>query len=233
MGLNRVTRATITRGVALGETGSATAGWMDPQRVFARREGHTRADSPTAGDRAGPIADPADTATFSDEALARTRGAPDEAEPAGAVEANDPAGQKLSEDEQAQVEKLRARDAEVRAHEAAHLAAGGSHVRGGATYAYQQGPDGKMYAIGGEVSIDVSPVPGNPQATIQKMQQVRAAALAPADPSGADRAVASRAAQYEAQAREELAAKNLEAAEHYAGAATGGAKIGQALDTSA
>jgi len=145
-----------------------------------------------------------DEATFSPEALALAREdtakrSPEEPEKSAGGETE------LTEDERRQVEKLRARDAEVRSHEAAHIAAGGSHVRGGATYTYQQGPDGKQYAIGGEVGIDVSPVPNNPQATIQKMQQVRAAALAPAEPSGADRAVAAKAAQAEAQARKELA----------------------------
>ncbi|MBN1980940.1 MAG: hypothetical protein JW795_05375 [Chitinivibrionales bacterium] len=97
--------------------------------------------------------------------------------------------------EQQQIAELRARDREVRAHEQAHIAAGGSYVRGGAQYSYQTGPDGKQYAIGGEVSIDTSEVPNNPQATIAKMQLVRKAALAPANPSGQDKAVAAQAAQ--------------------------------------
>ncbi len=103
-----------------------------------------------------------------------------------------------------EINRLKAADAAVRAHEAAHMAAGGSLVHGGASFTYQQGPDGKQYAIGGEVSIDVSPVPGNPQATIQKMETVRAAALAPADPSAQDRAVAAAASQAAAAARAEL-----------------------------
>jgi len=122
------------------------------------------------------------------------------------------AGDTLTEQERLQVEKLRARDAEVRAHEAAHMAAGGAHVRGGASYSYQTGPDGKAYAIGGEVSIDVSAISGNPQATIQKMQQLRAAALAPAEPSGADRAVAATASQTEARARQQLTEQAAERA---------------------
>ncbi len=104
----------------------------------------------------------------------------------------------------AEIARLKASDAAVRAHEAAHVAAGGSYVRGAASFTFQQGPDGKQYAIGGEVGIDVSPVPGNPQATISKMITVRAAALAPSDPSAADRAVAAAASQAEAAARAEL-----------------------------
>jgi len=107
----------------------------------------------------------------------------------------------MSEGEKKMLNELKRRDAEVRAHEMAHLAAGAGLVTGGASYTYQIGPDGQRYAIGGEVQIDVSPVPGDPEATIRKMQQVRRAALAPADPSPQDRAVAAMASQIEAQAR--------------------------------
>jgi len=103
-----------------------------------------------------------------------------------------------------QVNQLKKRDAEVKAHEAAHMSAGGTVVQGGASYQYERGPDGKMYAVGGEVKIDMSPE-NSPEATIRKMQQVKQAALAPAQPSGTDRAVAARAAQIEAKARSEKA----------------------------
>lgn len=103
-----------------------------------------------------------------------------------------------------EVNRLRARDQEVRSHEAAHIAAGGSHIRSAASYTFETGPDGKQYAVGGEVSIDVSPVAGNPQATLAKMTAVRAAALAPAEPSSADVAVANAAAQAAVQAQAEL-----------------------------
>ncbi|MEJ2039148.1 MAG: putative metalloprotease CJM1_0395 family protein [Desulfosarcinaceae bacterium] len=108
----------------------------------------------------------------------------------------------LSPEEKQQVNELQKRDAEVKAHEQAHMAAGGGLVSGGASYQYEVGPDGKRYAVGGEVSIDVSPE-RTPEATIRKMQQVKRAAMAPAQPSGTDRAVAARAAQAEAKARAE------------------------------
>lgn len=116
----------------------------------------------------------------------------------------------LSAEEQAQVEKLKVRDAEVRTHEAAHLAAAGQYAQGGPKFEYQTGPDGKQYAIGGSVSIDVSPVSGDPQATIQKAQQVRAAALAPSEPSGQDQKVAAAASQMEADARLKVSQKSTE-----------------------
>lgn len=114
------------------------------------------------------------------------------------------AGQELSKSELQLVRELSARDREVRAHEQAHLAAAGGYASGGPTYTYQTGPDGVRYAIGGEVSIDTSAVPGNPRATLAKAQAIIAAANAPAEPSGQDRAVAAAAAQMAARAQAEL-----------------------------
>lgn len=117
-------------------------------------------------------------------------------------------GQGLTEEEKQRVAELKKRDAEVRAHEAAHVAAGGRYVRGAASFEYESGPDGKKYAVGGEVSIDTSAVSGDPQATIQKMRTVRAAALAPASPSGQDRAVAAAAAAAMAEAQQDKQAES-------------------------
>lgn len=104
--------------------------------------------------------------------------------------------------------ELKARDTEVRAHEQAHLAAAGQYATSGASYSYQSGPDGKEYAIGGEVGIDTSAVSGDPQATLAKAQQVLAAALAPASPSSQDFSVAQSAQQMMAQAFSEIQAEN-------------------------
>ncbi|MDR2171625.1 MAG: hypothetical protein LBP59_15895 [Planctomycetaceae bacterium] len=119
-------------------------------------------------------------------------------------------GKKLTAEEEEQVRELKERDAEVRQHEAAHIAVAGQYAQGGAKYTYQTGPDGKKYAIGGSVSIDVSEVEGDPEATIAKMQQVAAAATAPAEPSNQDLKVAAAAKQTEAKARNELAKNKTE-----------------------
>ncbi|MBN1131257.1 MAG: hypothetical protein JXA71_19865 [Chitinispirillaceae bacterium] len=124
---------------------------------------------------------------------------------AGAAVSGTGQNQELSDEEKREVRELKKRDKEVKAHEAAHVAAGGAYVRGGATYEYQVGPDGRKYAVGGEVAIDSSPVPDDPRATIRKMQRVKAAALAPAQPSGTDRAVAAKASMEAAKAQAELA----------------------------
>jgi len=117
--------------------------------------------------------------------------------------------EKVSEEEKRAVEKLKRTDAKVKAHERAHMSAGAGLIQGGANYQYQRGPDGKMYATGGDVKIDVSPE-NNPRATMQKMEQVKRAALAPAQPSGQDRAVAAQAMQVESQARAELSKLRME-----------------------
>ena len=109
------------------------------------------------------------------------------------------------------VSQLKSRDTEVRQHEQAHLATAGGLAVSGASYTYQRGPNGVDYAIGGEVRIDTSPG-RTPQETIERARTIQAAALAPADPSGADRSVAAQAQQMEAQARAELAQQQTQAA---------------------
>ncbi|MFM5857385.1 putative metalloprotease CJM1_0395 family protein [Aeromonas rivipollensis] len=105
--------------------------------------------------------------------------------------------------QQRQLAALVERDLEVRKHEQAHQMAGGEHA-GSPSYQFSQGPDGKRYATGGEVAIDIGTIPGDPAATLAKMQQVRAAALAPAEPSSQDLSVARAASAKEAQARKDL-----------------------------
>lgn len=114
--------------------------------------------------------------------------------------------EELSDEEQGEVRELRAQDRAVRSHEQAHKAAGGSHA-GSISLTYVTGPDGRRYATGGEVAIDLSPVEGDPEATARKMQQVRRAALAPGEPSPQDRAVAARAGQLQARAQSEARAE--------------------------
>jgi len=112
-------------------------------------------------------------------------------------------GTELTEQEREQVRELQARDREVRTHEQAHKSAGGQYASA-PEYEMEKGPDGRSYAVGGHVSISTSPVSGDPEATIAKMEIVKRAALAPAEPSGADRSVAADAESKRADARSEL-----------------------------
>ena len=112
-----------------------------------------------------------------------------------------------SPEEEKIIQELRATDREVRAHEMAHQAAAGGLSKGGPTFEYQTGPDGQRYAVSGEVQIDTSGVSGDPEATLQKAQQIQRAAMAPAQPSSQDRSVAVAAAAMAAEARAEIASQ--------------------------
>ena len=114
-------------------------------------------------------------------------------------------GEPLTDEQQRQLDELQRRDVEVRTHEQAHMSASGGLVQGGASFTYQNGPDGKRYAVGGEVSIDTSKVADDPQANLAKAQKIRRAALAPSQPSSQDRSAAASASRMEAEARAEVA----------------------------
>ena len=118
------------------------------------------------------------------------------------------AAKELSEGEKQLLKELSVRDGEVKAHEAAHQAAGGG-MTGAATYTYQQGPDGKMYAIGGEVSISMKSG-STPEETIANARQIASAAMAAGDPSPQDFAVASSARVMEIKAQQQLAKEQRE-----------------------
>ena len=117
-------------------------------------------------------------------------------------------GKELTDAEQQQLDELKSRDSEVRQHELAHQSAGGQYASS-PSYDYQTGRDGKKYAIGGHVNIDVSEE-STPQKTAQKMQQVIQAARAPAEPSGQDLKVASEAQQKLAEAQTQMMQESMQ-----------------------
>jgi hypothetical protein len=114
----------------------------------------------------------------------------------------------LTEGERKQLKELKSRDTEVRSHENAHQSSGGQ-LAGSPSYTFQTGPDGQRYAIGGEVSIDVSPE-DDPAATIAKMERVSRAATSPAEPSPQDFKVAAAARRMMAEAQRDLDAAKLD-----------------------
>jgi len=144
--------------------------------------------------------------------------------------ANAPRVGELSDTDRRQLEALKSTDRAVRAHEAAHMAAGGSLVTSGASFSFETGPDGQRYAVAGEVGIDTSKG-RTPEETLVRAQQIRAAALAPADPSGQDRSVAAAAAQMAADARAEIARNNMSPAPQERDASRG-PSFGQAIERS-
>ena len=102
-----------------------------------------------------------------------------------------------------EVSKLKARDTQLRQHEQAHLAASTGGDVSNAAFTYQRGPDGVNYAVAGDVRINIS-AGRTPEDTLARADIIRDVALAPADPSAADRRVATQAQQMAQQASAEI-----------------------------
>ncbi len=201
------------------QAGGDTAGKRAPGR--ADRDVPTTAPAGTENTAASPVDGKDDRTSNGGAASGAERGPPagvevPVGEHAGAgqgesgeeasepPQTSNPAEARLSDVARQELERLKQRDKEVRAHEQAHVSVGGS-IAGSASYGFEVGPDGKRYAVSGEVPIQIAPVEGSPEATIRKMQQVQRAAMAPAEPSSTDRQIAARAAALEYQARSDLA----------------------------
>ena len=153
-------------------------------RVRASSEASSSASSPSSIQaRPGRPTAPLDLETQTEAQSSSPNDVP-------AEESEGPDG--LTEAERREVQELQQRELEVRQHEQAHATAGGQYA-GQPTYTYRLGPDGHLYATGGEVKIDTAAVPNNASATIRKMEQVKRAALAPSQPSAADRQIAAEA----------------------------------------
>lgn len=168
-------------------------------RAAASGSALQKADSPAGQDEQGNADANTDTPVASDNSGAQKK-------EAGQKDVNGPKksnGEPLSTSEKELLSQLQKADQAVHTHEMAHLAAAGGYATSGASYTYKRGPDGKNYAVGGEVHIDTSDA-GTPAATIAKLQTVRRAALAPADPSGQDQRVAAQASIRIAEAAQEL-----------------------------
>jgi len=120
-----------------------------------------------------------------------------------------PENKDLSSEDEAQVEEMQAIDKRVRAHEMAHKAAAGSLASGGPYYTYETGPDGRSYASGGHVPIHL-PKTDKPEVALRQSQQAYRAALAPADPSPVDRALAQEFFARAAEARQMITERRRE-----------------------
>jgi hypothetical protein len=174
--------------------------------------GDTAADTTTTEAAATPEGEDEATSETQSDAKAEASGAASSSSAQPAVGRGSPANAgengdaESSDAERQEIAELKRRDREVRAHEQAHKTAGGAHA-GSIRLSYQMGPDGKRYAVEGSVPIDVSPVAGDPAATLRKMEVVHRAANAPASPSSADRAVAAQAQRASQQARAQMAAE--------------------------
>lgn len=210
---NSIIAALLGPGVIHGPRGTAPASDAQaaPEEIRAGKEAHSQPVDTV--EISGTHRDARATGRAADEhaGTVSSNGSPDESATAKSSSGPRPTdNMELTDDERQEVRELKERDREVRSHEQTHMAAAGAHALGRPTFQYTTGPDGKRYAVGGEVNIDTGAVAGDPRATIQKMQQVRRAALAPGNPSAQDRAVAARAQAAERRAQAELAEQREE-----------------------
>lgn len=86
--------------------------------------------------------------------------------------------------------KFKTLDAQTKIHEQSH--ASGAPTTAPIQYNYQVGPDGKLYASGGSVRFDTS-IPKNEASANVKLEQLKDAASAPNELSGADASIARNA----------------------------------------
>lgn len=116
------------------------------------------------------------------------------------------------------VEALRQRDGAVRQEEEAAQA---GQFAGAPVYEYATGPDGRRYAVGGEVPVHVRVTSGNPDDVKRALAILGLAATSPAAPSAQDLMVARSAAGGMGLADARAEARRL-SAEIYRGAVAWG-----------
>ncbi len=115
----------------------------------------------------------------------------------------------LNVNEKLEVMALKQMDRSVRRHEQTHMRTAQNLSVGTPTFEYAIGPDGKKYAIGGEVNVNFSIVDEDPRATVEKALRIQRTALAPSDPSPKDFQSANEARIMENKARRKLAREEL------------------------
>lgn len=102
-----------------------------------------------------------------------------------------------------------ARDQSMRGHEAQHLSVLGPYAASAIQYQTRLGAEGEPLAVGGRIAVDLTAVPGDPEATLRKARTILHAASAPGDPSTADQRVAAKAYRLMQQAQAELRVDQL------------------------
>ena len=197
--------------VHLSHSGPALAQMAERLRAvgFVHDPGNTAPHEPGHENKTGGSQEAVELSTGSAEPI-DAKDSPTGDSSGGSADSGSPGKQELSEAEEKEVRKLKERDREVRTHEMAHKAAAGELAPSGPHYEYEQGPDGRDYAVGGHVPIRI-PASDDPKETLQNAEKARRAALAPADPSPQDRAVAQEASQMAAAARAQIAEQEASA----------------------
>jgi len=86
------------------------------------------------------------------------------------------------------LDKFKTQDRKMKIHESLHSTLLGTNV----SYKYQRGPDGRLYAVGGETTLDTS-IPKDPKEAMLKIEQIKKSATAAPELSHADLNIASGA----------------------------------------
>jgi hypothetical protein len=175
-----------TVGATVGADGASAATGVDPATLLAAQAAiPAGVDSATASAIAQAVAQAASST------VQRT-------EISGAAFKDE---QQMNSDEKAALAELRARDASVRKEEQTHAATAGVYA-GAPQYELERGPDGRMYAVEGSVSIKFSGTAlASPEKAAAALKTIQTAALSPENPSAGDMAVFSQARALEASSR--------------------------------
>lgn len=120
----------------------------------------------------------------------------------------------MSDEQLASVRQRREMDKAITQHEEDHHRVAGNLARSGCVYETETGEDGQQYRKAGHVMIDMTE-DKDPQKTVEKMKQVREAALAPesnvlAPLSEQDKKVAREASEKQKRAEDRLAGRPVE-----------------------
>ena len=110
-------------------------------------------------------------------------------------------------DEQRIVDKLQIRDKEVKAHEMSHGIDPNLIKIGSAQFDYTIGPDGKIYATGGKVTLSTGN-PNSPEDAVAKAQALKKTSIAPGNPSPQDLQALNAAMDMEAEAQNNIYSNN-------------------------
>lgn len=182
-------------------TGAITS-YQAINNFVALRVGRTQNDNlQSVGSNSAPADDKAAYASISSEAIALYN---TEQQSNSDFQTNSGnSDDELTQQEKQEVAELQMTDAQVRAHEQAHKAAAGGLRTSSPNYEYETGPDGEKYAVAGDVNVSYQHSQ-DPEVNLRNAQQLKASALAPADPSAQDRKVAAQADREIAQARQEI-----------------------------
>ena len=165
-----------------------------------------------AAPNTAPTDDNAAIASISPEAIALYKSEQQPEQESDAKENSASGNKELTQQEQQEVMELKNTDAKVKAHEHAHKAAAAGLKTTGPNYEYETGPDGKKYAVAGDVNVSYAKS-SDPEVNLQNAQKLKAAALAPTDPSSQDRKVAQKADQEIAEAKREIMEEQAETEE--------------------